>query len=132
MAQKITRNSIIIGILIFSTYLLVALITINDYGVTWDLPYEEISGRTILNYYKDPFKSKDSVITAIKNNFYMPIKFSAIISDESHDYLFKKKLLKEDSAYHFPIIIISSFTISIIYFFVLQEAGLMQKTYQYL
>jgi len=117
------KYEILIGVILFVGYFSLLLFTLDDYGFNWDSPYEILSGVTVYNYYKDNTLS-ESVITSVRNLNYVPINYVPILSIFSNEFFFNKlHILSEDSSFNFVIILVSSISFLLIYFFVLDSLG---------
>ncbi len=116
------KKARIIGLVIFLLYLGISLVTIQDYGLTLDTPYEDLNGRILLNAWSGK-GTKESLLINYQNNFYMPQKIGSAIAVLSHQFFHGTGLLPSDAAYHLPIIVLSSFALLIIYFWMLKEEG---------
>lgn len=126
MVKKINLNKYqkIIGILLFLIYLGTCFLTVDDYGFTWDIIYEDISGQTIIQYYKNPsIDNKNSLMVSVQNHFYMPPKTASILIAGSSSIFAENKEISKRMTTSIPIVILSSLTLLLIYFFMLKEVG---------
>lgn len=120
--RRIEKKHLIIGIILFAIYLGSALVTIDDYGFTWDILYEHLNGQVIMQYYINP-SSADSVRTMLEHNFYMPPKFASIIMTLSYRWFTENGTIPGNISFDVPIIILGSLTLLLTYFFMLKEVG---------
>lgn len=122
------RSGYIIGFGLTFFYLIIQLILMKDYGLSWDFHYHNYAGLyhlglsvpSIQSQPSVPFTSPDPRLT-IEDPFG---PFTQIIPTISYVLFYERwHILPLDVAYNLPIVIIGSLGVGLLYFFVLEALG---------